>query len=250
MDDFWKELKSYTSARVGIGAAGTSLKTQSLLHFRQGHAQARDAVHAELNTIFLMNEISSHLNLSSIQVHSNAIDRFTYLKNPNAGRVLDEASQHKLQNLIHSSTDLCFVIADGLSATAVNTHVLSLLQKVLENLNNAFTISPIIIAANGRVALGDEIGFILKAKVVVVLIGERPGLTTPDSLGIYITYNPQPGLTDECRNCISNIHGKGLSYDLAAAKLVYLINKSLRLKISGVQLKEDYNNTLTNFNHG
>lgn len=226
-----KSLRDFTPARVDIGRVGHSLPTRELLDFQLAHARARDAVHLPLDVASLVIE----LKMPCLTLASAARDRTTYLHRPDLGRQLNVESrelvaQHK------SECDAAFVIADGLSALAVHRHAAPLLAAVLPKLD--WRIAPVSIVEQGRVAIGDEIGQLLGAKLSVVLIGERPGLSSPDSLGIYLTWHPRPGRTDAERNCISNIRAEGLSYELAAHKLLFLMNESRRLKLSGVKLKE------------
>jgi ethanolamine ammonia-lyase small subunit len=173
-------------------------------------------------------------NIPSITVASAAPDRATYLHRPDLGRQLNAESHERLAKL-KSTCDAVFVIADGLSALAVHRHATLLLETIFQKLD--WNLAPVAIVQQGRVAIGDEIGEILGAKLAVVLIGERPGLSSPDSLGIYLTWNPRPGRTDAERNCISNVRADGLSYSLAAHKLLFLMNEARRLKLSGVRLK-------------
>jgi ethanolamine ammonia-lyase small subunit len=229
-----KSLRDYTPARVDLGRAGHSLPTRELLNFQLAHAQARDAVHLPLDVSSLVVELNQK-SIPSITLASTASDRATYLHRPDLGRQLNPDSRERLAKL-KSSYDAVFVIADGLSALAVHRHATPLLEATLPNLD--WHIAPVTIVQQGRVAVGDEVGEILGAKLAVVLIGERPGLSSPDSLGIYLTWNPRPGRTDAERNCISNIRAEGLSYTLAAHKLLFLMNESRRLRLSGVQLKE------------
>jgi len=236
--DFWGKLKEYTAARIALGRTGSSVPTDYLLQFQLAHARARDAVYAELNTELLQEELqnfSKHVLL----VHSKAADRTTYLKRPDLGRQLSEESVDLLKAQLSSAYDICFVLADGLSAYAVEQNSIPLLKAILPKLNG-YRIAPICIAQQSRVALGDEIAHLLYSRMIVVLIGERPGLSSADSMGIYLTYNPSPGITDEKRNCISNIRTGGLHPSFAADKLFYLINEAFRLRLSGVALKEDH----------
>ena len=220
-------LRDFTTARVGLGRAGDSLPTRELLDFQLAHARARDAVHARLDTALLAREMSREC----WTVHSAAADRGEFLKRPDLGRRLSEASREALAK--HAARyDSVFVIADGLSALAVHRHAIPLLDAL--GSSNA----PVVIAEQGRVALGDEIAQVLGADMAVVLIGERPGLSSPDSLGVYLTWRPRPGVTDADRNCISNIRADGLSYPAAAHKLRFLINEAKARKLSGVRLKE------------
>jgi ethanolamine ammonia-lyase small subunit len=229
-----KSLRDYTPARVDLGRSGHSLPTRELLNFQLAHAQARDAVHLPLDVNSLVVELNQK-GIPSITLASAAPDRTTYLHRPDLGRQLNPESRARVAKL-KSSYDAVFVIADGLSALAVHRHATPFLETILPNLD--WNIAPVAIVQQGRVAVGDEIGEILGAHLSVVLIGERPGLTSPDSLGIYLTWNPRPGRTDAERNCISNVRADGLSYTLAAHKLLFLMNESRRLKLSGVPLKE------------
>jgi ethanolamine ammonia-lyase small subunit len=229
-----KSLRDYTPARVDLGRAGHSLPTRELLNFQLAHAQARDAVHLPLDVTSLVVELNQK-NIPSITLASAAGDRATYLHRPDLGRQLNSDSRERLAKL-KSTYDAVFVIADGLSALAVHRHATPFLEVILPNLE--WNLAPLTIVQQGRVPIGDEIGEILGARLSFVLIGERPGLSSPDSLGIYLTWNPRPGRTDAERNCISNVRAEGLSYTLAAHKLLFLMNESRRLKLSGVPLKE------------
>ena len=227
-------LRDYTPARVDLGRAGASLPTRALLDFQLAHAQARDAVHLPLAVNSLVLELQEK-NISSIKLASAARDRDEYLKRPDLGRRLSDESRERLASF-HVDYDAAFVIADGLSALAVHRHAVPLLHLLRDQ---DWRIAPVAIVEQGRVAIGDEIGEMLGARMIVVLIGERPGLSSPDSLGAYLTWQPRPGRTDAERNCISNIRADGLSYAAAAHKLLFLMNESRRLKLSGVRLKED-----------
>ncbi|MDX2190903.1 MAG: ethanolamine ammonia-lyase subunit EutC [Bacteroidota bacterium] len=235
--DQWEILRKYTDARIGLGRAGSSLPTNRLLDFKLAHAQARDAVYSLLDLEKLKAEIAI-LNLQSLEVFSDASNRTAYLSNPDKGRKLSKDSANLLINQKVNSSDLCIVLADGLSADAINIHAITFLKEFFQ-INQQIK-TPIVFANQSRVALGDEIGCLLKSKIVVMLIGERPGLTSPTSLGAYITFSPKPGITDEKRNCISNIRPEGLSYKEAALKLNYLIIQMKKLGFSGVELKDDY----------
>ena len=226
-------LRDFTPARVDLGRAGHSLPTRELLEFQLAHAQARDAVHAALDVRLIAAELK---NVPFITLASAAPDRATYLHRPDLGRRLNADSRERLTALA-SDYEAAFVIADGLSALAVHRHAVPLLDHVLPSLD--WRIAPVAIVEQGRVAIGDEIGEVLGVSLVVVLIGERPGLSSPDSLGVYLTWKPRIGRTDAERNCISNIRAEGLSYAAAAQKLLFLMNESRRLKLSGVGLKED-----------
>ena len=230
-----RSLREFTSARVGLGRAGHSVPTAELLDFQLAHARARDAIYSRLDVRLLVLELKTR-GIDAAAVASQAPDRAAYLRRPDLGRRLDAASCERLA-AIKTRPDTAFVIADGLSALAVERHALPLLDALRSLQPN---LSPaVVIVEQGRVAIGDEIAARLGAPLVAVLIGERPGLTSPDSLGVYLTWNPRPGsTTDADRNCISNIRSGGLSYELAAHKLLYLISEAQRRKLTGVQLKE------------
>jgi ethanolamine ammonia-lyase small subunit len=228
-----ERLREFTPARVAIGRVGHSLATRELLDFQLAHSRARDAVHARLDANALARELGGDATL----VHSAAADRATYLRRPDLGRRLDDASRERLSTL-RSDYDALFVLADGLSALAVHRHAAPLLAAVRAQLSD-WRLAPVVIAEQARVAIGDDIGATLGAALTVVLIGERPGLSSPDSLGVYLTWNPCPGRTDAERNCISNIRPEGLSYDAAAHTLLFLMRESRNRKLSGIGLKED-----------
>ncbi|MGP0076600.1 MAG: ethanolamine ammonia-lyase subunit EutC [Bryobacteraceae bacterium] len=227
-------LRDYTPARVELGRAGPSVPTRALLEFQLAHAQARDAVHLPLAVNSLVLELKQK-GRSSITLESAARTRDEYLKRPDLGRRLSEESRERLTPM-RGDFDAVFVIADGLSALGVHRHAVPLLDHLLRDLD--WRIAPVAIVEQGRVAIGDEIGELLGARMVVVLIGERPGLSSADSMGAYMTWQPRPGRTDAERNCISNIRAEGFSYAAATHKLLFLMNESRRLKLSGVQLKE------------
>jgi ethanolamine ammonia-lyase small subunit len=223
------DLKSFTPARVGLGRTGHSLLTADLLRFQMDHARARDAVWEELDP--------PSLGLPHILLRSAAADRRTYLRRPDLGRMLSEESRGRLEK---GSYDAAIVLADGLSAAAVQRHAVPLLEELLPRLaEGAWSLAPLTVVLQGRVAIGDEIGERLGARLVAVLIGERPGLTSPDSLGVYLTWGPRPGRTDAERNCISNIRTEGASYPAAARKLEFLMRAARGRKLTGVALKED-----------
>jgi ethanolamine ammonia-lyase small subunit len=228
------QLRDFTPARVELGRSGASLPTRALLEFQLAHAKARDAVHLPLAVHSLAVELKQK-GISSIALSSAAPDRDEYLKRPDLGRRLSDESRERLAPW-RGEYDAAFVIADGLSALAVHRHAVPLLDLLLRDLD--WRIAQVAIVEQGRVAIGDEIGELLGSRMVVVLIGERPGLSSPDSLGAYITWQPRSGRTDAERNCVSNIRAEGLSYAAAAHKLLFLMNESRRLKLSGVQLKE------------
>jgi ethanolamine ammonia-lyase small subunit len=227
----WRDLRRFTPARVALGRVSNGLPTAAHLEFQAAHAAARDAVHAELNVEQLTADLAA-AGLSSTTIHSACPDRRTYLLRPDLGRRLAEGEAARLVPV----PGIAFVVADGLSATAVQRHAAPLLAQVMPALGAT---GPVVIARQGRVALGDEIGTALGADAVAVLIGERPGLSTPDSLGLYLTWQPRPGRTDAERNCISNIRPEGLPIPDAAAKLLWLIAAMQRLGVTGVALKDE-----------
>ncbi|WP_044042444.1 ethanolamine ammonia-lyase subunit EutC [Caballeronia insecticola] len=237
--DPWDALRRFTNARIALGRAGSSLPTAPLLAFELAHAQARDAVHQPLDTAALAQAIHA-AGFETLDVHSAAPDRDRYLRRPDLGRALDEASAARLADharSMHDAPELAFVAADGLSAFATQRHVAPLLASVRTKLEG-WKVGPVVIATQARVALGDGIGERLRATIVVVMIGERPGLSSPDSLGLYVTYAPRTGRSDAERNCISNVRPEGLAYDAAAFKLMWLLNEARRLKLTGVGLKD------------
>jgi ethanolamine ammonia-lyase small subunit len=227
-----RSLQQYTSARVGLDRAGSGLATHEILDFQLAHARARDAVHAALDVSSLLSGLRER-QLPLCVLRSAAPDRSTYLRHPDLGRRLSSDSTAKLAA---APCDIVFVIADGLSALAVTRHALPLLDEVLR-LNQQWSVGPICVVEQGRVAIGDAIGAALPAKISVVLIGERPGLSSPDSLGVYITWDPRPGRTDAERNCISNVRPEGLGYSAAARMLAFYMREALRQKLTGVGLK-------------
>ncbi|HTW46586.1 MAG TPA: ethanolamine ammonia-lyase subunit EutC [Acidobacteriaceae bacterium] len=234
--DAWARLRRWTPARIGLGRAGSSLPTQPMLDFELAHARARDAVHAAFDADALARALRDAGFGDAILVSSQARDRMEYLLRPDLGRSLDSDSRERL----HAASPGAFavVIGDGLSALAPARHAVPLLVELRRQLDLWPNVT-IVVANLARVALGDEIGEILRADAVVVLIGERPGLSSPDSLGLYFTWAPRVGRTDAERNCISNVRPQGLPYAEAAARLTYLLREARRLKISGVELKDD-----------
>ena len=235
--DPWRGLAALTTARIALGRAGPSLPTRELLALGLAHARARDAVHAALDSRPIADRLAA-LGLKSAAVESAAGDRRTYLRRPDLGRRLSTASAATLP--AGSGPDIVLVVADGLSAAAAQAHALPLIEAFLRHGQAAgWRIGPVVIATQARVALGDEIGEILGARAVAMLIGERPGLSTPDSLGVYLTFAPRNGRTDAERNCISNIHAHGLSPEGAAARLAWLLQAAFRLGLTGVDLKDE-----------
>ena len=237
--DPWQQLKSFTRARIAIGRVGSSLPTKEVLNFGLSHAMARDAVHLALDVEALEAQIKAH-NFPTIRAKSMAPDRATYLLRPDWGRRLHEQSLMHLKNLHQAKPiDFLIVVGDGLSSLAVARHVAPLLAEMRNYLPTDWHTGHVVIASQARVAIGDEIGQALNAKIVAMLIGERPGLSSPDSLGIYLTYNPKFGLSDADRNCISNVRPEGLQYAAAAKKLMWLAKEAMRLKVTGVALKDE-----------
>ena len=237
--DPWSRWRERTRARIALGRAGSSLPTRALLDFELDHARARDAVHHALDVDALDASLRAS-GVSMLHVHSAAIDRATYLLRPDLGRRLDEKSRAMLAGVIppDASCDIAFVIADGLSAWGAQRHAAPLMAALLPLLGNR-TIAPLVIARQARVALGDQVGELLRARLVVVVIGERPGLTSPDSLGLYLTFAPRIGRNDAERNCISNVRPEGLPPMAAAAKLAWLIDTAFGRSLSGVGLKDE-----------
>ena len=234
-----RDLRDLTPARVGLGRAGASLPTEALLEFTLDHARARDAVHAAFDIPALISGLND-LGLAAFDVSSRARNRKDYLRRPDLGRTLDPASQHLLASHNGNSCQLAIVIGDGLSPTAVKAHAIQLIRSLIPRLAlERIEIGHAVVASGARVALGDEIGAILAARMMLMLIGERPGLSAPDSLGAYLTFAPRPGRTDAERNCVSNIHGSGLGYDEAAFKIAWLIREGLAREVTGVALKDD-----------
>ncbi|MBL8446867.1 MAG: ethanolamine ammonia-lyase subunit EutC [Zoogloeaceae bacterium] len=235
--DPWTVLRRLTPARVALGRAGHSLPTQEILQFGVAHAQARDAVHAPLHVATLAANLAP-LGQPVLTVVSSAPDRPTYLMRPDLGRRLDPASAQHLDQQRPGPHDLLFVIGDGLSALAVARHAVPLLTHFHLARPPEWRIGPLVIASQCRVALGDEIGERLGAPMVAVLIGERPGLSSPDSLGIYLTRHPRVGRLDAERNCLSNIRPEGLPYVEAARRLAWLCQAAIQLDATGIALKD------------
>ncbi len=236
------ELRRLTPARIALGRTGTSMPTSAQLDFQYAHAQARDAVHLPFDHLGLSSQLAQR-GRESLLLHSAATDRNSYLQRPDLGRKLSDESAQTLRDYALShpgGVDLVVVVADGLSALAVHRHTLPFLARMEEQTAaEGWSLSPVILVEQGRVAVADEVGELLGAKMVVILIGERPGLSSPDSLGLYFTYNPKVGLTDAYRNCISNVRLEGLSYGMAAHRLLYLMREACRRQLSGVSLKDE-----------
>ncbi|OYT87676.1 MAG: ethanolamine ammonia-lyase [Burkholderiales bacterium PBB6] len=255
----WSVLRAHTPARIGLGRAGVSLPTAQMLEFQLAHAQARDAVHTPLDTAVLA-EVLQAQGHSTMALHSAAADRATYLQRPDLGRRLDKPSRELLLGQASAAScvatedgkgdatapgwrhDIAFVVVDGLSALAVQRHAAPVLQAVMARLAQSpspWRVAPVSIVRQGRVAVGDDVGGLLGASIVVVLIGERPGLSSPDSLGIYLTWAPQPGRSDAERNCISNVRPEGLGFEAAAHRLGFLLDEARARRLTGVALKDE-----------
>jgi ethanolamine ammonia-lyase small subunit len=235
-------LRSLTSARIALGRTGISLPTSAQLDFQYAHAQARDAVHLPFDHAGLRAQLTAQ-GRASLLLHSAATDRDCYLQRPDLGRRLQGDSAQQLRDYAQANpggVDLAIVIADGLSALAVHRHSLPLLARLEEQaLTEGWSLAPVVLVEQGRVAVADEVGELLGARMTVILIGERPGLSSPDSLGLYFTYQPKVGLTDAYRNCISNVRLEGLSYALATHRLLCLMREACRRQLSGVDLKDE-----------
>jgi ethanolamine ammonia-lyase small subunit len=247
----WHVLREYTAARIGLGRAGISVPTKHLLDFQLAHAQAQDAVHVPLDT----QKLTSDIELPFVMAHSQVTDRSHYLQRPDLGRRLNSESVVALKQHVAGDGepyDLAIVIVDGLSSFAIQKNAAPLLQQLTQRLSvqalsktsepseaaGICRLAPIVIVEQGRVAIGDEVGGLLNAKSVLVFIGERPGLSSPDSLGLYLTWAPKVGLTDESRNCISNVRPEGLVYPEAVNKIFYLLSEAHQRQLTGVNLKE------------
>ncbi|WP_343586587.1 ethanolamine ammonia-lyase subunit EutC [Herbaspirillum sp.] len=243
----WDALRRFTEARIALGRAGVSLPTQPQLAFQLAHAQARDAVHLALDA----QELRTQLEACDIcradevqEVHSAASNRLLYLQRPDLGRQLSGQSRQYLQERFDTAAgrayDVALVIADGLSSLAIARNAAPFLAELKRRIApEGWKLAPPVIVHQGRVAVADEVGELLGAKLVVILIGERPGLSSPDSMGLYLTWMPARGLTDASRNCISNVRPAGLSYAEAAYKLHYLMAEAHRRGLSGVALKDE-----------
>jgi ethanolamine ammonia-lyase small subunit len=252
--DAWQRLRQWTPARIALGRAGASLPTAELLDFQLAHARARDAVHAPFDAAALARDIEQ-LGLKTVCLASAAGDRETFLKQPDLGRRLDETSRALLREIARGpsvgaddragdaaerAADLAIVVSDGLSALAIHRQVAPLLAAWLPLWRAAGrSVATVVLVERGRVAIEDEVGQLLAARVAVILIGERPGLGSPDSLGAYLVYEPRAGRTDAERNCVSNIRPQGLAPEAAALKLDYLVREALARRLSGVRLKDE-----------
>lgn len=235
----WQQLREHTDARIGLGRAGGSLPTAPHLAFQLAHAQARDAVHLALDTEQMMAELESSFD-SVVRLHSQAGDRSEYLRRPDLGRQLSDESVEQLTTMNVEQCDLSITVVDGLSARAVHEHAATLLDHLIPAFEaRDWSVGPVALIEQGRVAIGDPVGQALGARMGLVLIGERPGLSSPDSLGVYFTWGPKQGRRDSERNCISNIRPRGQSFDAAATLILYLLDEASRRELSGVELKDD-----------
>ena len=245
--DPWQALRQFTAARIALGRTGVSQLTGAQLDFQLAHARARDAVHQPLGTADLIRALAAAgpEAASPLLLRSAAENRTVYLQRPDLGRRLDAPSRALLLAQRRGGVDarqydLSIVVADGLSALAVSRHAAPLLQALRARMSQeTWALAPLAIVEQGRVAIGDEVGELLGAKIVVVLIGERPGLSSPDSMGLYLTWAPRVGLTDERRNCISNVRPAGMGVDDAAVRLDYLLSEARRRELTGVGLKDE-----------
>jgi ethanolamine ammonia-lyase small subunit len=237
-EDSWADLRRHTVARIALGRSGASLPTREVLAFELAHAQARDAVLGTLDTAALR-RVLEHDGWPVLEVRSRAPDLAAYLARPDWGRRLDAASLTALPqpDAARATADLVIVIGDGLSAVAAQQHAVPLLRELRARLPASLILAPIVVARGARVALADEVGQRLDARCALILLGERPGLSSPDSLGAYLTYAPQVGRSDAGRNCVSNIRPQGLGYAAAAAQLAALVAAALQQRRSGVGLK-------------
>ncbi len=240
MKDPWFELRRFTQARIGQGRAGCGTPTSAQLDFQLAHAKARDAVHQPWSVSDFA-DLAAVFGSESVILSTQVTNREQYLQRPDLGRRLNQHSRRLLQSRASTGVDVALIISNGLSSTAVERHGIGLLEAICAAYKHcSLTIGPICLVPDARVALCDEIGSLLNARLATIIVGERPGLSASDSLGIYLTYAPSTGKTDAERNCLSNIRPPaGLSYDVAAAKLAYLSQQALALKLSGVTLKDD-----------
>jgi ethanolamine ammonia-lyase small subunit len=238
--DLWQALSQFTPARIALGRAGISLPTRACLDFQLAHALARDAVNIPLDFAALSDRLQAQ-GYQTLSLQSQAENQRMYLQRPDLGRLLNASAVDYLQRRATLNVDAVIVVADGLSSKAIEHHAEPLLRLLLPQLQaSGYVISPVCLVKHGRVAIGDAVAGHFAARLCIVLIGERPGLSSPDSMGIYFTYQAQSGIsTDADRNCISNIHGNGLSYAQALKKLLFLIHEAEKLQLSGVNLKDE-----------
>ncbi|HHP4704049.1 TPA: ethanolamine ammonia-lyase subunit EutC [Acinetobacter baumannii] len=248
--DQWEKLKQFTDARITLGRAGCSIPTRALLEFQLSHAQAKDAVYQEMDVSYLSEQLAQQ-QLQSFHIQSNAPNKEIYLKRPDLGRQLSNPSKDTLIKKYAENPqqyDVCIVVGDGLSARAIEANAIAFIAALSEHIQQEnWSLAPIVLATGSRVALGDEVAEIFKASMLVMLIGERPGLSSPDSMGIYYTWNAYSGCLDSKRNCISNVRSAGLSIPVAVQRLMALMRKSKQLGFSGVNLKDEHQ--LSNIDH-
>jgi ethanolamine ammonia-lyase small subunit len=241
-DNPWQQLRRYTDARIALGRVGDSLPTKAHLEFQLAHAKARDAVHLPLDFGLLKYELAA-LRLPILELASQAKDRAVYLQRPDLGRVLDADSLARVQSYSEGERcgyDVAIVVADGLSSLAIAANAKPLLRALLPELEaRRLSVGPLCLVKQGRVAVGDEVCEELRAQLVILLVGERPGLSSPDSLGIYMTYRAYAGIPESRRNCLSNIRDGGMSPIEATKRLVYLVDEALKRHYSGVELKDE-----------
>ncbi len=239
--DEWASLKQFTSARIALGKTGISIPVKESLRLKLAHAQAKDAVYTRMDKQALT-DVLTNAQLPAVAVHSKADNRDVYLQRPDLGRKLNEKSVDLLKLNPESLPDIVIIIADGLSAAAINKQAAATAILLAKEVTAAgFSLAPVILAEQARVAIGDEIAELLNARLSIILIGERPGLTSFESMGAYITYQPRIGTTDERRNCISNIQEDGLSPIMAATTIVQLVKAAFAMQLTGVGLKEGNN---------
>lgn len=240
--DAWNMLREFTDARIALGRSGASLPTHEVLRFGLAHAQARDAVHQPFDSETLARQLQA-LGLQTLEAHSAAADRHIYLNRPDLGRTLSEESRSALTAARVPAHDLLLVVGDGLSSHAVHRQSVGLIKALLPYMETlGISLAPVVLAHQSRVALGDDIGETLNSKAVAILIGERPGLSSPDSLGVYLTWRPERKRLESDRNCISNIRPEGLNYEAAAFKLAWLLEQAFLRRLTGVRLKDESDN--------
>ena len=239
-NDAWEALRRSTQARIALGRAGNALPTAAVLEFQLAHARARDAIHRPWDIASFARAVEAR-GLAAVIISTRVGSRIEYLKRPDLGRQLADESERRLPLRRDPSREVALLFTNGLSSTAMDRHGLALLDALVESFAAAgLRFGPICLAENARVALSDPVGAALGARIAVIVVGERPGLSADDSLGMYLTYDPSPGKTDAARNCISNIRPPaGMSCEFAAQKLVYLARQALRLQLSGIGLKDD-----------
>jgi ethanolamine ammonia-lyase small subunit len=244
VEDPWSHLARLTPARIALGHAGCALPTREVLKFALAHARARDAVHTRFDVERIERAVRA-VGFETLTVVSAAASREIYLRRPDLGRRLSPSSREMLEAQTAPAVDLVLVVADGLSSSAVHTHAVPLIAALRPLIAQAgWHAAPVVLAGEARVALGDEIGALLKARAVVLLVGERPGLSSPDSLGVYLTFAPKIGRTDAERNCLSNIREEGLAPQAAAVKVIWLLHEAFRRQLTGIALKDDSDRVL------